>query len=52
MVRGTCVEKYETNSKNITSACTKYFPVEGLLASVFFLSSRIPNEYTLYRSKR
>ena len=30
MVTGTCVEKYGTDSKNVTSTDTKYFLVEGL----------------------
>ena len=30
IVIGTCGEKYETESKNVTLADTKYFLVEGL----------------------
>jgi len=35
-VSGICVEKYGTDSKNVTSAGTKYFMVDGLLYRYLF----------------
>jgi len=49
-MRGICVEKYGTDSKNVTSTDTK----NGgeIITYVSLLSSKIPNEYKLYKFRR